>query len=148
MKFTHKLAVTAYLYHHGKFLFLYRNTDPKVWAPPGGHLQVNEPPDTGVSREIKEETGLDVKYLFPVSTWFGEWRGNKILSIDYLAEPYDREVALSEEHSDYRWVSAEQLKQGHPIELAPVLDLKVSDFEYAEQVFHMLQNNQHIFTNS
>ena len=142
MELTHKLAVTAYLYKEGKFLFLLRNTEPKVWAPPSGHLLKNENPEDGILREVKEETNLDVKVVVPVSIWFGEWNGNKLLSIDYYVEVIGGELKLSEEHTDYKWVTTEELSNESPIKLAPCLDLKVKDFEKAENIIRLLQNKK------
>jgi 8-oxo-dGTP pyrophosphatase MutT (NUDIX family) len=34
-----------------------------VWLYPGGHIEINETPDQTVVREVKEETGLDIKVL-------------------------------------------------------------------------------------
>jgi len=34
-----------------------------VWVPPGGMLEEGEPADAGFRREVREETGLDVKDL-------------------------------------------------------------------------------------
>lgn len=33
------------------------------WMPPGGHMEPNETPDEAATREVKEETGLDVEIL-------------------------------------------------------------------------------------
>ena len=134
MDLSHKLAVTAYLYKEGRFLFLLRNNEPKVWAPPGGHLHKNEEPMAGMKREIKEETNLDVEIIAPVSTWFGEWNGSKLLSIDYYVKPVGGELKLSYEHSNYKWVTVNELKDGRPITLDPCLDLTAEDFVKAESM--------------
>ena len=43
-------------------LLIKRSNPPKAgsWAMPGGALEADEPPEVGASRELKEETNLDV----------------------------------------------------------------------------------------
>lgn len=43
-----------------KMLMVYHRKLDK-WAAPGGHLEANEFPVDGMRREVKEETGLDVR---------------------------------------------------------------------------------------
>ena len=138
MNFTHKLAVSAFLFHEDRFLFLLRSTEPRVWAPPGGHLHVNESPEKGIIRELKEETGLDVQVVAPLFTWFGYWKKNRVLSIDYYLKLVRGKIQLSNEHSDHKWVSLVELRAGNPIRLDPCLDLKVSDFEKAYELIKKL----------
>ncbi len=42
------------LIHHGKL---------NRWLPVGGHIEKNETPDNALRREVKEEVGLDIKFL-------------------------------------------------------------------------------------
>ena len=46
----------------GKVLLVYHKK-LDVWLYPGGHIEANETPDEAVVREVKEETGLDVKIV-------------------------------------------------------------------------------------
>ena len=55
---THLVAVNAFLLKDDKFLLLKRNDPPLIWGPPGGKLEINEDPVTGLIREVKEETNL------------------------------------------------------------------------------------------
>lgn len=43
----------------GRWL-LVRNLDEEVWVPPGGHVELNEPPRQACAREIVEEAGVRV----------------------------------------------------------------------------------------
>ena len=45
-----------------RILFCHR-TDHDLWNLPGGHLEKGEAPWKGIIREVKEETGFDVKVV-------------------------------------------------------------------------------------
>lgn len=112
---THSVAVTGYVYQQGKFLILKRAEPPLIWAPPGGRLIPQEDPRSGVIREVREETGLDVQVLSLVDYWFGEIeRRGKLLSLDFLTVSHSQDVVLSEEHTDFTWASLEELAKGYP----------------------------------
>ena len=138
MIYTHKVAVTAYIVKNKKYLLLKRNTKPYIWAPPGGRLIKDEDPNKGLIREIKEETNLDVEIVAPVDIWFGDWRGKPLLSIDYLVKIRAGEIELSEEHSEYRWVSIKELERGDLIQLDPQLGFQLEDFKKAERLIDLL----------
>ena len=136
--YSHKVAVTAYIFQEDKYLLLKRATKPYIWAPPGGRLNKDEDPNMGIIREIKEETDLEVEVLAPVDVWFGNWRGKPLMSIDYLVKIIDGEIKLSEEHSEYRWVSIKELEKGDPIQLDPQLGFQLEDFKKADRLIHIL----------
>ena len=110
-KLSHEVAVNAYLFYKDKFLLLLRAKQPKIWVPPGGRLLRLEDPIEGLKREVFEETGQSIEVLDPVTTWFGKFNDRLLLSIDYCCRSLNNYVALSEEHSDYRWLTFQDLKQ-------------------------------------
>ncbi len=60
---TPKIGVTAVIPDdHGRVL-LQRRADDGLWGLPGGWLGVNEAPEAGVVREVREETGLEVEVV-------------------------------------------------------------------------------------
>lgn len=68
MSYRH-IAVTleCFIKKNGKYLMLHRDPKkrimPNVWMAPGGHLEFNEGLFEAARREIKEETGLEIKNL-------------------------------------------------------------------------------------
>lgn len=71
------------------------------WDLPGGHLKPNESLEAGLSREVKEETSLDVSMPAFVL---------KIENIHFFMAAYDSQpVSLSHEHVDYRFFEKEEL---------------------------------------
>jgi 8-oxo-dGTP diphosphatase len=64
-RYTGKTSTAIIPYPDNKILLIKRNTHPFVgfWALPGGRMDPGESIDQTVIREVKEETGLDVKIL-------------------------------------------------------------------------------------
>jgi 8-oxo-dGTP diphosphatase len=61
-----KTTVGCIIEKDGKILLTLRNIEPfkDHWCLPGGHIDFGETPEEAVKREIKEETGLDIKPRF------------------------------------------------------------------------------------
>ncbi len=135
---SHRVAVNGYVLFGDKFLLLKRETEPKVWGPPGGKLDPGEDPVLGLKREIREETGLEVQVHVPVTTWFGQYRGFDLLSVDYLCSCDSDAVILSGEHSGFLWISAEELeKRGEELLNYPN-GFQTADFLKARQISRAL----------
>lgn len=58
------LAVDAILKSGDSIVLVKRKNPPHGWALPGGLVEVGETVEEAVSREIKEETGLDLANYF------------------------------------------------------------------------------------
>lgn len=137
--YTHRVAVNAYVYKDDKFLLLKRASEPRIWAPPGGRLHVDEDPVTGLQREVKEETTLDIEVLAPANTWFGFWKNNRyLLSIDYLVRLRGGEVKLSPEHTEYAWVSIAEMQAGERVKLDSEIGFTIDDFRNAKRLIDVL----------
>ena len=74
---------------------------PREWDLPGGHIRENESINAGLTREIKEETGLLVKkHLF----------FKKIENISFFFAMYDSQpIKLSYEHTNYDFFDKKKL---------------------------------------
>lgn len=137
--YTHRVAVNAYVYKDDKFLLLKRASEPRIWAPPGGRLHVDEDPVTGLQREVKEETTLDIEVLAPANTWFGFWKNTRyLLSIDYLVRLRGGEVKLSPEHTEYAWVSIAEMQVGERVKLDSEIGFTIDDFRNAKRLIDVL----------
>ena len=97
----------------GKFLTLHRTStapsNPDKWDFPGGDLDFGEDAIKGIIREIKEETGLEVKDLKPFDIESHIYEGEEFwVTIAYIAKVIVDKVVLSFEHDEFKWVTPEE----------------------------------------
>lgn len=96
----------------GKILVLRRSgaapSNPGKWDFPGGDLEFGEDAIDGIIREIREETGLEVKNLnlFDVESHINK-DGDFWVTIAYIAKAVSDKVILSYEHDEFKWLTAE-----------------------------------------
>ncbi len=107
----------GFIWYKGKFLLMKRADDdtffPGFWEIPGGKLEYGENPMRGAEREIEEEAGINVDVGEPLSVMGYEHliRGIQYIQINYLCLPVgEPKVKLSHEHSDFAWITFEDLK--------------------------------------
>ncbi len=96
----------------GKFLLIKRaeQEDAKhfgYWESPGGKVENNESFEDAAFREVKQETGLDVKLKKKIKEIKED---NEIKAVVYLAEPLNEQVSLSQEHNDFGWFTIEEIR--------------------------------------
>lgn len=100
----------------GKILLLKRSEEKDfsggIWEYITGRMNQFEEPEDGLRREIREEAGIEVEIVKPVSI-FHIFRGEKIaenelVGIMYWCKADTEEIKLSEEHTDFQWVSAKE----------------------------------------
>lgn len=89
------------------------DTSPGLWEMPGGALELGEALHNGVIREVKEETGLDVTPLYPITALSGTSKrdpSQQIIRIAYLCfiNTASQKVQISVEHSDYKWIDTQE----------------------------------------
>lgn len=109
-------AAVAILNDKKEILMLHRK-DNKKWTMPGGTLELGESMAECALREVREESGLDVKIEDIIGTYTdpnirvaysdGEVRQEFTIVYYGIAEEYD--VKLDEESSNYVWVSLEEV---------------------------------------
>ena len=85
-------------------------TAKEYWDLPKGHIEKEEEEIKTVKREVEEETGLrDIEFtpgFKETIKYFFKFQGKTIFKtvVFYLAQTKTKEVKISEEHIDYKWL--------------------------------------------
>jgi 8-oxo-dGTP diphosphatase len=98
-------AASVALVHRGRVLLIQRTREPYsgLWTLPGGRLEPGEDAQTAAAREVKEELGLTVYALRPVTRLtLGDDRRFRLQV--FATEAFEGEIVPSPEIADTRWV--------------------------------------------
>lgn len=89
---------------------------PNTWQPVQGHIEPGETAYEAAFRELQEETGLSCQKFYQasyVNRFYLAQTDQIILSPVFCAE-VSGEVTLSDEHTEYKWVSFEEAMHTYP----------------------------------
>ncbi|MCW4020000.1 MAG: NUDIX domain-containing protein [Candidatus Bathyarchaeota archaeon] len=122
-------SVEAMIMKDSTLLFLKRKNHPVKgeWWFPGGRIRKGETFKEALLREVKEETGLDIKVTRYVGTYnrifwsAGEVIERHDITIAFLCECLNETIALDSEHSEYRFFK-EIPNSIHPFLLETIQD--------------------------
>ncbi|WP_196895622.1 NUDIX hydrolase [Aureivirga marina] len=101
--------VFGYIENSLQLLLIERKTEPfkNCWAIPGGFVTDNESLEEAVSRELKEETNLDMQYLEQLYTYGNPDRDPRghVISIAYFAivKPDNFEIKADTDAKEAKW---------------------------------------------
>jgi len=126
MAATHFVAKIVLLDANGHFLLLTRSdTHPTLagfYDLPGGMVELQEEPGAAVSREVREETGLQLdptklRVAYTTTIMIGGRSWPTLLYVGRV-EQQEPAVELSYEHKAYEWAELDRLPEVEP-HLAP-----------------------------
>lgn len=107
------ITVKGICVYNGKTLIMKRvrpSTDGLgYWELPGGGLEYGETPHEALIRELKEETNLDIRILKPVYTFTAIRPQYQTVGVGFLSIPTNDHVVISDEHTDFKFVSPDDL---------------------------------------
>jgi 8-oxo-dGTP pyrophosphatase MutT (NUDIX family) len=91
-----------------------RRVLPGIWDIVGGHVEAGETPEEALAREIKEETGWELRHIgAQIADW--EWAHDGVIrrELDYLVE-VEGDLALPRleetKHDAYAWVGLDNVE--------------------------------------
>lgn len=117
----YRVSVEIVLIHNNKVLLTKRSSKakvaPNVWNVPAGKVKYLETPIEALYRESKEEINLNVRFIkeLGVRAFKSDNEEEVIyrLVYTYLVDVEDKELLnlkLNDEHTEYRWVSGDDIK--------------------------------------
>jgi 8-oxo-dGTP pyrophosphatase MutT (NUDIX family) len=112
-------------------LLLARRTDNELWSIPGGAMEPGEYIAETAVREVKEETGVDVEVVSLIGLYtnphhvveYSDGEVRQQFSVCFACRPIGGTPAESDETSEVRWVSPEELDS---LDIHPSIRLRIS----------------------
>ena len=94
-----------------KFIIVEPVNAPGKWLLPGGRLEERDSPRDGVIREVKEETNLDVKVIFPVHMARWGHDSPQKYGVFFLCRAKSFNVKLDHENTDFKWIGFDEVNK-------------------------------------
>jgi ADP-ribose pyrophosphatase YjhB (NUDIX family) len=111
------VGVGGVVVHDGRVLLIRRGKEPLYgrWVVPGGTVELGEPLDEALVREMREETGLEVEPLELLTVFDRIQRdGARVLYhyvvIDYLCRWLSGEARAASDALEVAWATPEELE--------------------------------------
>jgi 8-oxo-dGTP diphosphatase len=113
------VGVGGVIISHQRALLIRRGNEPLQghWSIPGGLLEAGETLQEGVKRELREETGIEVRPVDLIEVFeridldgSGRTRYHYVV-LDYLCEALSGEAQAGSDVTQVAWASAEELGQ-------------------------------------
>ena len=98
----------------GRLLLVRRGVEPYKgwWDIPGGFLDPGEHPEAGAVREVREETGLEIRLTSLLGVFmdtYGDDSGIYTLNVMYLAEPIGGTARPADDAIEVGWFAPDEL---------------------------------------
>jgi ADP-ribose pyrophosphatase YjhB (NUDIX family) len=114
-------------------LLLHRRRDNDLWALPGGVMEIGESIGGCAVREVREETGYDVRPGYVVGVYsdprhvlaYDDGEVRQEFSVCVACDLIGGELAVSEESTEVRWVEPGDVGR---LAMHPRIRVRVADF--------------------
>ncbi|WP_167473691.1 NUDIX hydrolase [Nocardia arthritidis] len=125
-----RVAVSAFVQDSAERVLMIRRTDNDKYSIPGGGLEAGESVADAVVREVKEETGIDVRVtkvlgVFSDPNHVIAYDDGEVLqefSICFYAEPVGGKLRTSTESKEVDWISPDKLAK---LDIHPSIMLRI-----------------------
>jgi len=112
-----RVAVGVVIVKNSSVLLIRRGNEPSkgLWSVPGGLIELGETVEEAAHREVKEETGIDIRIerLLEVANNIVRDEQDKIrfhyVLIDFLAHPLSTSLKSQSDASEAKWVHLKEL---------------------------------------
>jgi len=124
-------SVEAMIVRNDSLLFLRRKNSPAEgqWWFPGGRIRKGESLEEALSREVKQETGLEVKNHRLVNVYSRVFPKRHDITIVFLCKCNGEKIVLNDEHSEYKFF------REIPNDLHPFLLRAIQDSDWKKEAF-------------
>lgn len=123
----HSVSVAGVIVDEQGRALLIRRCDNLHWEPPGGVLELDEPIEAGLCREVREETGLAVEPVALTGVYKNMARG--IIALVFRCRILAGHLTTNDEVSGFQWATPEEVKA-------------MADEAFAVRVLDALSGNQ------
>jgi ADP-ribose pyrophosphatase YjhB (NUDIX family) len=105
----HSVSVAGVVVREDGRLLAIRRADNGTWELPGGVLELDEAPETGVAREVLEETGIHVEVDQLTGVYKNTSRG--IVALVFRCKPSGGTERTSSESTAVDWLTPEEVSE-------------------------------------
>ncbi|MFD7854234.1 NUDIX hydrolase [Streptomyces microflavus] len=105
----HSVSVAGAVVREDGRLLAVRRADNGAWELPGGVLELEEPPEQGVCREVWKETGLHVEVSQLTGVYKNMTRG--VVALVFRCKPSGGTERVSGETTAVEWLTPEQINE-------------------------------------
>ncbi len=142
------VGIGGVIIDQGRTLLIRRGSEPLLgeWSIPGGTLELGESLEEGVARELREETGIEVRVLELIEVFDRVYLGDgstnaapkprprfHFVIADYLCERISGEPKAGSDVTDVAFASEEELSRFHLTETATRVVKKAFAMERARR---------------
>jgi ADP-ribose pyrophosphatase YjhB (NUDIX family) len=117
----HSVSVAGIVVRDDGRVLVIKRDDNGHWEAPGGVLELDESFESGVQREVLEETGLEVAVERITGVYKNMTRG--IVALVYRCRPVGGEPHPTQEAREIRWMTKEEVQSA----MVPAFGVRVLD---------------------
>jgi 8-oxo-dGTP pyrophosphatase MutT (NUDIX family) len=134
-------AASAVVIGDNNRILLQKRRDNGLWSLPGGGMELGESIEETIIREVKEETGYDVKVLKCIGIYtdpehvieYSDGEIRQQFSICFACEITGGSLEVSSESKEVEFISLDQIKS---LEMHPAQRVRINDYlESREMTF-------------
>jgi ADP-ribose pyrophosphatase YjhB (NUDIX family) len=104
----HSVSVAGVIVDDQGRALLIQRRDNGHWEAPGGVLELNEDIVSGLRREVREETGLEIEPELLTGVYKNMKRG--IIALVFRCHTVGGSLAVTDESQAFRWMTSDEVR--------------------------------------